>query len=90
MTLNVDSLVSNKEILEMYINDRNVHVMVVTETNVTEPRLELAKIAHFTIANRSCREDLLIKGGGGGGVIIYVHESVPYLPRKNQITTVKG
>ena len=51
MALDVDSLVSNEETLEMFINDRNVHVMVVTETNVTENRLELAKIAHYTIAN---------------------------------------
>ena len=90
MTLNVDSLISNKETLEMFLNDRNVHVMVVTETNVTESRMEQAKIAHYTIANSSCREDLIVKGGGGGGVIIYVHDSVPYIAGTDQITSVKG
>ena len=67
MTLNVDSLVGNKETLEMYVNDREIHIMVIVESNVTESKLPLVKLNHYSIASKSCREDNLTKGGGGEG-----------------------
>ena len=67
MTLNVDSLISNKETLGMYVNDGDIHVIIITESNVTESKLPLMKLDHYTIANCSCREDNMTKGGGGGG-----------------------
>ena len=46
MTLNVDSLVSNKETLEMYVNDREIHIVVIVESNVTESKLPLVQFNH--------------------------------------------
>ena len=90
MTLNVDSLVSNKETLEMYVNDREVHVMVIVESNVTGSKLPLVTLNRYSIASKSCREDNLTKGGGGGGVLIYVHDSIPYLPGEGELPLIKG
>ena len=63
MTLNVESLISNKETLEMFINDREVHIIVVTESNITESKLHLAQIDHYAIANKCYRPDTSVKGG---------------------------
>ena len=90
LPLNVDSLLSNKETLEMYINDRYIHIIVITESNVTESKLPLVELSHYSIAGKSCREDGLTKGGGGGGVLIYVHNSIPHMPGKDQLTQIKG
>ena len=84
MTINADSLLSIKEVLELYANNGGVHVMVVVESNETESEIPFAQFGNYTIANKSCREDVLLKGGGGGGVVIYIHNSVPYLPEADQ------
>ena len=89
-SLNVESLISNKETLEMYLNDKEVHIIVVTESNITESKLDIAQIDHYTIANKCYRPDTSIKGGGGGGVLIYIHESVPFITGEDQNVVHKG
>ena len=55
MTINVDSLLSNKEILELPVNDRDIRVSVVVGANVTESKLPIVKMANYAITNKSCR-----------------------------------
>ena len=76
--------------LGKYANDNEGHVLVVTESNVTEKDLEGAKMGKFTLTNHSCRQEKGIKGGGGGGALIYVHQHVPYVEGANQVTSEKG
>ena len=68
MTINVESLLSNKKVLEHFINDRDFHVIVVVESNVTETKVDVMKLENYSIANKICREDNLAKGGEGSGV----------------------
>ena len=77
MALNIGSLPGNKDIVTQYINDNDVHVAVIVESNVTHSKITEVQIKNYTITNTSCREDNRIKGGGGGGVLIYVYNSIP-------------
>ena len=85
----MDSPLTNEEVLELYINDGELHVVVAIETNVTEGELSMVKMANYTVTNRSCREDTPRKGGGGGGALIYVHDSIAYLPGIDHLRTIK-
>ena len=90
MPRNVESLISNKETLEMYINDREVHINVVTDSNITESKLHLVQMDPHAIANKSYREDTSVKGGGAGGVLIYIIESAPFIPGEDQNIATEG
>ena len=46
MTINAGSLPIKKAVLELYSNGREIHVIVVIETNVTESRLPLVQMAN--------------------------------------------
>ena len=59
LAINVDSLPSNKEILELYINDGKIHVIVVTGTNITENKTSSVVLANYAITNQNCRETSL-------------------------------
>ena len=57
--------------MERNANGNEMHVLVITETNIARVDLEKAEIARFAKANYSCRQGRNVQGGGGGGVLIY-------------------
>ena len=54
---------ANKKMLERHASDNEVHVVLITETNITLNDSEKAKIAPVTIANYSCRQPTMSKEG---------------------------
>ena len=79
MTLNVRSFYGHKKIIECYLNDHQVHVAVIVESNTIKSKLDKIEMTGFKCTNHCCRKDEPVKGGGGGGILIFAHDSVPYL-----------
>ena len=53
--LNVRSIPANRKMLERYANDNVVHVLAITESDITYNDIDKARIARFAVANYSCR-----------------------------------
>ena len=87
MALNIGSYFSKKKALETYINDHGVNIVVITEANVTESRVDQIHLDCFTCTNHCCRTKENVKGGGGGGVLILIHHSIQCIKGYNN--TVK-
>ena len=78
MALIVGSVPSNKNIIACYLNDRQEHVAIITESNVARNELPNIGMEGYSLANHFYRKEALIKGGGGGGIIILIYDCAPY------------
>ena len=90
MTLNVGSFPGNKKLIECYVKDQRAHIVILTESNVTQTKIEDAEMSGFSTAGYCCRKEKGIKGGGGGGVVIFVRDSVPYTTEYDVVVKIKN
>ena len=90
MALNIGSFWAKHKALECYINDHEVNVVIITESNVTENSIKQVNIANFACVNYCCRDKGVVKGGGGGGVLIFIHHTVPCVPGYNMVGNIEA
>ena len=77
MTFNIGSFFAKKKTLENYIHDADTNVVIITESNVAQSKMEQVKLQGFSKTDHCCRAAENIRGGGGG-VIVLIHQIIPY------------
>ena len=90
MTLNVGGFVGDEKLIERYVNDQKVHIVVLTESNVAKTKQHFATPRNYTLTECCPRRDGNLTGGGDGGILMFSRFSVPCLRGFNVGVTRKN